>query len=117
MRLRASLKLRVCVVSSFFVSARNVHGIVPARTAARKCFAAFTNMGCRNFFQKRAQEDRMPAKYIRGLKCRECSRHYDSKPVHVCEVCFGPLEVDYDYEQIAKDVSREKITARDRNMW
>jgi threonine synthase len=59
----------------------------------------------------------MPAKFIRGLKCRECGRHYDIKPVHVCEVCFGPLEVDYDYEQIAKEVSREKIASRDRNMW
>ena len=59
----------------------------------------------------------MPAKYVRGLKCRECGHHYDKKPVHVCEVCFGPLEVDYDYEAIGRDVSREKIMARDRNMW
>src|ERR1051325_5701268 len=59
----------------------------------------------------------MPAKYVRGLKCRECGRHYEGKPIHVCEVCFGPLEVDFDYETIAKDVSREKIAARDRNMW
>jgi len=59
----------------------------------------------------------MPAKYIRGLKCRECSRHYESKPIHVCEICFGPLEVDYDYEAIGKDISREKIQSRDRNMW
>ena len=59
----------------------------------------------------------MPAKYIKGLKCRECARHYESKPVHVCEVCFGPLEVDYDYDAIGKDVSREKILSRDRNMW
>lgn len=59
----------------------------------------------------------MPAKYVRGLKCRECGHHYEIKPVHVCEVCFGPLEVDYDYDQIAKDISREKIAARDRTMW
>jgi len=59
----------------------------------------------------------MPTKYVKGLKCRECGHHYDSKPVHVCEVCFGPLEVDYDYTAIAKDISREKILSRDRNMW
>jgi threonine synthase len=59
----------------------------------------------------------MPAKYIKGLKCRECGHHYESKPVHVCEVCFGPLEVEMDYDAIKKDISREKITARDRNMW
>ena len=59
----------------------------------------------------------MPAEYVKGLKCRECGRAYEKKPVHVCEFCFGPLEVDYDYAKIAKDVSREKISARDRTMW
>jgi threonine synthase len=59
----------------------------------------------------------MPAKYIKGLKCRECGHHYESKPVHVCEVCFGPLEVEMDYEAIKQDISREKIQSRDRNMW
>lgn len=59
----------------------------------------------------------MAAKHIQGLKCRECGRRYDIRPVHVCEVCFGPLEVDFDYAQIAKDISREKIAARERNLW
>jgi threonine synthase len=59
----------------------------------------------------------MPAKYVRGLKCRECGHAYDIKPVHVCEVCFGPLEVDYDYDAVTKDISRAKIESRDRNMW
>src|SRR3989449_4785361 len=30
-----------------------------------------------------------------GLRCRECGRRYPATPVHVCEFCFGPLEVDY----------------------
>ena len=51
----------------------------------------------------------MPAEYVKGLKCRECGRHYEKKPIHVCEFCFGPLEVDYDYDAIKKAVSREKI--------
>ncbi|MBI3828324.1 MAG: threonine synthase [Planctomycetes bacterium] len=59
----------------------------------------------------------MPAEYVKGLKCRECGRHYEKKPIHVCEFCFGPLEVDYDYDKITKAVSREKILSRDRNMW
>lgn len=59
----------------------------------------------------------MPAKYTKGLKCRECGRHYESKPIHVCEACFGPLEVEMDYDAIKKDISREKIQSRDRNMW
>lgn len=59
----------------------------------------------------------MGAKYVKGLKCRECGRNYEKKPVHVCEFCFGPLEVDYDYDAIKKVVSREKIQSRGKNMW
>ena len=46
---------------------------------------------------------------LKGLKCRECGRYYPSAPVHVCEFCFGPLEVDYDYEVIRSLVSRKRI--------
>ena len=49
--------------------------------------------------------------YVKGLKCRECHRAYPVEPIYVCEFCFGSLEVDYDYDKIKKDVSREKIKA------
>ena len=39
---------------------------------------------------------------MKGLKCRECGRIYDLAAIHVCDFCFGPLEVDYDYEAIGK---------------
>jgi threonine synthase len=35
----------------------------------------------------------------------------------VCENCFGPLEIVYDYDAIARSISREKIAARDKNLW
>jgi threonine synthase len=54
---------------------------------------------------------------LRGLKCRECGRHYPSSPVHVCEFCFGPLEVDYDYEAIRRRVSRKSIEAGPKSIW
>ncbi len=54
---------------------------------------------------------------LKGLKCRECGRHYPSSPIHVCEFCFGPLEVDYDYEVIASQVSRAKIEAGPPSIW
>lgn len=54
---------------------------------------------------------------IKGLKCRECDREYPKEPLHVCEFCFGPLEVKYDYEVIKKQLSREKITSRPTNLW
>ena len=47
--------------------------------------------------------------YTKGLVCRECGEMYDLAPLHVCELCFGPLEVAYDYEAIRADISREEI--------
>ena len=55
--------------------------------------------------------------YIKGLKCRECKREYPIKPIHVCEFCFGPLEVAYDHEKIRKNLTREKIEGRPKTMW
>ncbi len=54
---------------------------------------------------------------LKGLKCRECGRAYRAAPVHVCEFCFGPLEVDYDYEALKGVVTRETIAAGPPSMW
>ncbi|HEX7124546.1 MAG TPA: threonine synthase [Thermodesulfobacteriota bacterium] len=56
-------------------------------------------------------------RYVTGLRCRECGHAYDIAPVHVCEFCFGPLEVTYDYARIAGAVSREVIERRPPTMW
>lgn len=56
-------------------------------------------------------------RYFSGLTCRECGRKYPPAAVHVCEYDFGPLEVAYDYEKIAKAVSREKLADRPESMW
>jgi len=55
--------------------------------------------------------------YVKGLRCVECGREYKVDPVYVCEFCFGPLEVTYDYERIRKDMTRQKIEGRPHNMW
>ncbi|OGW71309.1 MAG: threonine synthase [Omnitrophica bacterium GWA2_41_15] len=55
--------------------------------------------------------------YVKGLKCRECARLYPKEPIYVCEYCFGPLEVDYDYEKIKHKLTRVVIEARSKNMW
>ena len=55
--------------------------------------------------------------FVAGLKCRECARPYPAEALHVCEFCFGPLEVVYDYEAIAGAVSREKIAAGPPTIW
>ncbi len=55
--------------------------------------------------------------FVKGLKCRECGREYDVDPIYVCEFCFGPLEVVYDYEGIKETLTREKILSRPQNLW
>lgn len=55
--------------------------------------------------------------YIKGLKCRECDREYHVDPIYVCEFCFGPLEVIYDYEKIKQSLTRDKIQSRPHNLW
>jgi threonine synthase len=55
--------------------------------------------------------------FIKGLKCRECAREYPVEPIYVCEFCFGPLEVAYDYETISAAITREEIEGRPRNLW
>ena len=55
--------------------------------------------------------------YVKGLRCRECHKQYPQKGVHVCEVCFGPLEVEYDYEAMKGkviDVVESGWTLHDR---
>jgi len=37
--------------------------------------------------------------------------------VYTCEWCFGPLEVAYDYDTIARTASREKIAAGPASLW
>lgn len=55
--------------------------------------------------------------YVNGLKCRECGREYPVAPIYVCEFCFGPLEVVYDYEGIKKVLTRKTIAEREKNLW
>jgi threonine synthase len=55
--------------------------------------------------------------FVQGLRCRECGRPYPAEALHVCEWCFGPLEVVYDYDAIAFSMSRERVAAGPRTIW
>ncbi len=55
--------------------------------------------------------------YARNLTCRECGRVYPLDPVHVCEFCFGPLEVFYDYQALRRLLTRERIARGPLSMW
>jgi len=54
---------------------------------------------------------------VLGLKCKECGREYAKEAAYVCEFCFGPLEVAYDYERIAGQFSQDVIMSRPLNLW
>ena len=55
--------------------------------------------------------------FVKGLFCKECGDDYPREPLHVCEFCFGPLEVSYDYDEIKKALTREAIEQRDQDIW
>ena len=55
--------------------------------------------------------------FVTALRCRECSREYGIEPFNVCDFCFGPLEPVYDYDGIAKVISRERIASGPLSMW
>ncbi|TMB01078.1 MAG: threonine synthase, partial [Deltaproteobacteria bacterium] len=54
--------------------------------------------------------------YVTGLRCRECGGETPVAPLHVCETCFGPLEVVYDYAAIRRVLTHELIASRPRNL-
>lgn len=54
---------------------------------------------------------------VLGMRCRECGEEYPIAPVHVCELCFGPLEVLLNWEEITPRVTRETIQAGPPSMW
>ncbi len=55
--------------------------------------------------------------HVTCLRCRECGREYPIEPINVCDFCFGPLEVVYDYDAIARVISREHITSGPLTLW
>jgi threonine synthase len=52
-----------------------------------------------------------------ALQCKECGAEYEPAATHVCEFCFGPLEVKYDYEKLRRTVTRETIQAGSNSIW
>ncbi len=55
--------------------------------------------------------------FATALRCKECGKLYPVQALHVCEFCFGPLEVDYDYEAIGASISRESIAKGPLSIW
>src|ERR1700720_3689943 len=61
------------------------------------------------------------------LRCRECGRSWGNQPRSICDECFSPLEITYDYDAVKAALaqgsvdqpkaSRERIAQRSPNMW
>ena len=47
------------------------------------------------------------------LRCRECKKEYDSTFKYICDECFGPLDVHYNFPSITKDT----FTNREQTYW
>jgi threonine synthase len=55
--------------------------------------------------------------YFKGLKCKECAAEYEAKAIHVCEYCFGPLEVNYDFSSLKGKITRKDIESGPNSIW
>ncbi len=55
--------------------------------------------------------------FATALRCRECHREFALDPLYVCDFCFGPLEVAYDYDALRKVMSRERIERGPPSVW
>jgi threonine synthase len=51
------------------------------------------------------------------LRCRECGKTWGNQPRSICEDCFSPLEVAYDYDALRGEFTREKIAQGPPSMW
>jgi threonine synthase len=56
----------------------------------------------------------MPAE---ALQCKECRERYPLEARYVCDVCFGPLEVGYDFSSLEPEASRRRIQAGPQSIW
>ncbi len=52
---------------------------------------------------------------IKSLKCRECGQEYPLNKNYVCEECFGPLEIVYNYDSMG--LNKDSFHDRSRTVW
>ncbi|OGS45269.1 MAG: threonine synthase [Euryarchaeota archaeon RBG_16_67_27] len=55
--------------------------------------------------------------YVRSLRCRECGAEYPPTRLVVCEACFGPLEVAYEFDAVREAFTRDSIARRPGDLW
>ena len=48
-----------------------------------------------------------------SLQCRECKKQYETAFKYICDDCFGPLDVKYDFPNVTKDT----FSNREQTYW
>jgi threonine synthase len=54
---------------------------------------------------------------VTELRCKECGAGYPLEARFVCEDCFGPLEVTYDFSGLDAAEAKRKVQAGSRGIW
>jgi threonine synthase len=54
---------------------------------------------------------------VLGLRCRQCDEPHEIEAAYFCDLCFGPLEVVYDYDLLKASVTREGIESGQASIW
>ncbi|HXP17713.1 MAG TPA: threonine synthase [Terriglobales bacterium] len=54
---------------------------------------------------------------IYELRCRECGKRWGNQPRSICDDCFSPLEVSYDYDAVRATFTRKRIVEGPPSMW
>lgn len=51
------------------------------------------------------------------LRCRVCEEVVEAEPLDACRRCDGPTDVTYDWERVARTMTRGSIAAGPRSLW
>jgi threonine synthase len=54
---------------------------------------------------------------VQALACKECGSEYELEARYVCERCFGPLEVRYEFGSLDAEGVKRRIQAGPQNLW
>src|SRR5918993_2241197 len=54
---------------------------------------------------------------LESLKCKECGEKYALDARYVCDICFGPLEVAYDYSGLDAAEVKRRIQGGPQDIW
>jgi threonine synthase len=54
---------------------------------------------------------------VQALACKECGTEYELEARYVCERCFGPLEVSYEFGSLEAEHAKRRIQAGPQNLW